>query len=47
MLANHTSIRYLFKKTYDQFQKLYQKKAFLDRYAEQKFKNFQEFWKNL
>lgn len=31
MLANHTSIRYLFKKAGDQFDKLYNKRAFLDR----------------
>jgi tubulin gamma len=32
MLANHTSIRYLFERTAKQFDKLYDKRAFLDNY---------------
>ena len=32
MLANHTSIASLFKRTVDQFDRLRQRKAFLDQY---------------
>lgn len=32
MLANHTSVRHLFNRTISQFDKLFQRKAFLDNY---------------
>ncbi|RMZ57183.1 hypothetical protein APUTEX25_004017 [Auxenochlorella protothecoides] len=34
MLANHTSIRHLFNRTISQFDKLFQRKAFVDNYKE-------------
>lgn len=35
MMANHTSIKTLFERTQDQFNKLYTKRAFLDNYKRQ------------
>ena len=35
MLANHTSIAYLFERIMRQFDKLYEKRAFLDNYKRQ------------
>lgn len=35
MLANHTSIAYLFERIMRQFDKLYDKRAFLDNYKRQ------------
>ena len=43
MLANHTSIASLFKRTVDQFDRLRQRKAFLDQYKREFADSLDEF----